>query len=78
MGVSVNLLSQWLRHRDQSFWDWLSDLRIEEAKRIISEHPDWTNEAIAEACGFNDRSAFQKKFKQKTGLTPAEWAEQGA
>ena len=78
MGVSVNLLSQWLRHRNQNFWDWLSDLRIEEAKRIISEHPDWTNEAIAEACGFNDRSAFQKKFKQKTGLTPAEWAEQGA
>ena len=78
MGVSVNQLSQWLRHRDQSFWDWLSDLRVEEAKRIISEHRDWTNEAIAEACGFNDRSAFQKKFKQKTGLTPAEWAEQGS
>ena len=77
MGVSANLLSQWLRHRDQSFWDWLSDLRIEEAKRIISEHPDWTNEAIADHCGFNDRSAFQKKFKQKTGQTPAEWAEQG-
>ena len=52
-------------------------MRIEEAKRIISEHRDWTNEAIADACGFNDRSVFQKKFKQKTGLTPAEWAEQG-
>lgn len=77
MGVSVNQLSQWLRHRDQSFWDWLSDLRIDEAKRIISQHRDWTNEAVADACGFNDRSAFQKKFKQKTGLTPAEWTEQG-
>ena len=77
MGVSVNQLSQWLRHRDQNFWDWLSDLRTEEAKRIISLHPDWTHEAIADACGFNDRSAFQKKFKQKTGMTPAEWAEQG-
>ena len=77
MGVSVNQLSQWLRHRNQNFWDWLSDLRTEEAKRIISLHPDWTHEAIADACGFNDRSAFQKKFKQKTGMTPAEWAEQG-
>lgn len=76
MGVSVNQLSQWLRHRDQSFWDWLSDLRIEEAKRIIREHPDWTNEAIADHCGFNDRSAFQKKFKEKTGMTPTGWAEQ--
>ena len=77
MGVSVNLLSQWLRHRNQNFWDWLSDLRIEEAKRIIREHPDWTNEAIADRCGFNDRSAFQKKFKEKTGMTPTGWAEQG-
>ena len=77
MGVSVNLLSQWLRHRNQNFWDWLSDLRIEEAKRIIRQHPDWTNEAIADHCGFNDRSAFQKKFKEKTGMTPTEWAEQG-
>ena len=77
MGVSVNLLSQWLRHRNQNFWDWLSDLRIEEAKRIIREHPDWTNEAIADHCGFNDRSAFQKKFKEKTGMTPTGWAEQG-
>ena len=76
MGVSVNLLSQWLRHRNQNFWDWLSDLRIEETKRIIRQHPDWTNEAIADHCGFNDRSAFQKKFKEKTGMTPTEWAEQ--
>ena len=76
MGVSVNLLSQWLRHRNQNFRDWLSDLRIEETKRIIRQHPDWTNEAIADHCGFNDRSAFQKKFKEKTGMTPTEWAEQ--
>ena len=75
MGVSVNLLSQWLRHRNQNFWDWLSNLRIEEAKRIISEHPDWTNEAIAEHCGFTDRSAFQNKFKEKTGMTPTEFAQ---
>ena len=73
MGVSVNLLSQWLRHRNQNFWDWLSDLRIEEAKRIISQNPDWTNEAIAEHCGFTDRSAFQNKFKEKTGISPADY-----
>ena len=75
MGVSNNQLSLWLRQRNQKFWDWLSDLRIEEAKRIISEHPDWTNEAIAEHCGFTDRSAFQNKFKEKTGMTPTEFAQ---
>ena len=75
MGVSNNQLSLWLRQRNQKFWDWLSDLRIEEAKRIISQHPDWTNEAIAEHCGFTDRSAFQNKFKEKTGMTPTEFAQ---
>ena len=27
----------------------------------------------AELCGFTDRSAFQKKFKEKTGMTPTEF-----
>ena len=72
-GVSENQLTLWLREHDLKFNDWLSDLRIEEAKRIIRQCPDWTNETIADACGFTDRIAFQKKFKQKTGLTPTEW-----
>lgn len=75
MGVSENQLTLWLRQHDTKFADWLSDLRVEEAKRIICQKPDWTNEAIAAACGFTDRIAFQKKFKQKTGLTPTEWIE---
>ena len=73
MGVSVNLLSQWLRHRDQSFWDWLSDLRIEEAKRTIKENPEWSNEAIADHCGFS-RSSFYRIFKNETGLSPTQYA----
>ena len=63
--------------RGLKYTEWMSQLRIEEVKRIISEHRDWTNEAIADVCGFTDCSTFQKKFKQKTGMTPAEWAEQG-
>ena len=76
-GVSENNLTLWLREHDLKFNEWLSDLRIEEAKRIIRQCPDWTNETIADACGFTDRIAFQKKFKQKTGLTPTEWLERG-
>lgn len=44
-------------------------------RSIIIQHPDWTNEAIAEHCGFTDRSAFQNKFKEKTGMTPTEFAQ---
>ena len=33
-------------------------------------HPDWSNEAVALHCGFSDRTYFQRKFKDLTGLTP--------
>ena len=75
MGISENQLTLWLRQYDRKFTDWLSDLRVEEAKRIIRLHPDWTNEAIAEHCGFADRPDFQKKFKKNTGVTPMQYAE---
>ena len=39
----------------------------------VKEHPDWSNEAVARGCGFTDRSYFQRKFKDLTGQTPAEW-----
>ena len=77
MGVSENQLTLWLRQHDTKFADWLSGLRVEEAKRIMQQHPDWTNEAVAAHCGFADRPDFQKKFKKLTDMTPAEWLEQG-
>ena len=76
MGVSENQLTLWLRQHDLKFADWLSDLRVEEAKRIIKLHPDWTNETIAEHCGFADRPDLQRKFKRYTGMTPMQYAGQ--
>ena len=77
IGISRYRLTAWLHQHGLKYNEWMAQLRIEEAKRIISEHPDWGNDSVAQHCGFTDRSAFQKKFKQKTGLTPAEWAEKG-
>ena len=52
---------------------WLNRLRIEKAKELLTAHPEWSNEAVARECGFTDRSYFQRKFKELTGRTPAEW-----
>ena len=73
IGVPQYLLTAWLRQQNLKYAEWLTNLRIEEAKRILVEHPDWSNEAIAQQCGFADRSYFQKKFKEKTGLSPADF-----
>ena len=73
MGIGREQLSAWLSRRHMDYAAWLNSLRIEKAKQLLSDHPDWSNEAVACECGFTDRSYFQRKFKDLTGQTPAEW-----
>lgn len=73
MQVPRYQLTAWVKASGHiSFTRWMTTLRIEEAKRTLREHPDWTNEAVADRCGFS-RSHFQKTFKAETGLSPAEF-----
>lgn len=66
-------LTAWVKASGhQSFTKWIIAQRIEEAKRVLTEHSDWTNEAVADHCGFN-RTHFQKIFKQATGMAPSEY-----
>ena len=72
-------LSAWLKTTDQElFSPWLTHLRIDEAKRIMTEHPDWSNDVIAEHCGFGSRSYFQTVFHKQTGMTPAKFLEESS
>lgn len=73
IGIPQYQLSGWLRQQNCKYSEWMTSLRIEEAKRVIISHPDWSNESVAEHCGFSDRTYFQKKFKEKTGMTPADY-----
>lgn len=77
MGISRNMLSLWLQNTSyKQFNRWLMTLRIEEAQKIIEEHPEWSNETVARACGFCDRSYFQRQFRSVVGVTPAKWSEE--
>ena len=75
IGVPQYLLSAWLRQKDLRYNEWITNLRIEEAKAMLKAHPNWSNETIAQHCGFSDRSYFQTVFKRKTGITPAEFMQ---
>lgn len=70
IGVPRYLLSAWLRQKGVRYSDWLTVMRIEEAKQVIRDHPEWSNETVAQQCGFSDRTYFQRKFKEMTGTTP--------
>ena len=73
MNIPRYQLTAWVKAMGhKSFTRWITTLRIEEAKSVFQQHPDWTNEAIADHCGFN-RTHFQKIFKQETGVAPSEY-----
>jgi AraC-like DNA-binding protein len=73
LGLPQYQLSAWLRQNGLKYADWMTDLRIDEAKRLLESHHDWSNEAIAAHCGFSDRSYFQRKFKETIGISPTEY-----
>ena len=56
-----------------NFNQYVNAFRIEEAKKVLldDETKNWSMEAIAEECGFNNHTTFYKSFKNNTGLTPS-------
>ena len=76
IGVPRYQLTQWLKTTEwELFNPWLTHLRVEEAKQLLKEHPEWSIETIADNCGFSSRSYFQTIFKKQTGMTPAQYIE---
>lgn len=76
LGVDKRLLAQYLAEKEGlTFRVWLSNLRIGEVKRLLIEHPEYSNEAIALECGYSSRTWMQQRFKAVTGMTPNEWKE---
>ena len=56
-----------------TFREWIADLRIEYAKKMMSEHPEMTIGAISEASGFLSLSYFSRIFTEKESISPAKW-----
>lgn len=55
----------------QNFYEWISSIRIEEAKKLLIEQPTLPIVEIANYVGIDDRSNFDKLFKRNVGLSPA-------
>lgn len=76
MHVPRYQLTAWLKTTEhEQFSHWLTQLRIKEAKRQMLAHPEWSNDTIAEHCGFGSRSYFQTVFRKQTGMTPSAFLE---
>ncbi|HBF28061.1 MAG TPA: AraC family transcriptional regulator [Rhizobium sp.] len=51
---------------------WLSEYRITQAKRCLSEH-EHGFEDVATLCGFRDLAHFTEEFNSITGISPMRW-----
>ncbi len=56
-----------------SFRDWITDLRLEYAKRYMLQHTQQNIAEIAEVSGFVSPSHFTRIFKEKVGVSPSKW-----
>lgn len=56
-----------------SFYHWVNGLRIEQAKRLLTENPEMKLKDIAQQSGFSSPTVFSRIFIRETGINPREW-----
>ena len=60
-------------YRNTTFRIWLSEIRLNAAKKMMQDYPEYSNDNISSECGFSSRSYLYKIFKEKEGCTPNLW-----
>ncbi len=75
IGISQTYLSRLFRkYSDTTFNAFLTQCRMEAAKKLLQEKPDLLLYDVAACVGYEDSSYFTKVFRQYTGKTPSQWA----
>lgn len=77
MGTNRSYLSRYLNELCHvNFYEWVAQLRIEEAQSLMRTHPSMLIEQIAMRVGFTSASTFSSTFKKIVGITPYKWRNQ--
>lgn len=65
------------QHFQMSFYDFVNQYRVEEAKRMLSSitFDHLTILGIAFECGFKSKSSFNRYFKKYVGVSPSEFKD---
>ena len=56
-----------------SFCQWLNNLRIEEAQRLLANNPSLSLKDLAHDLGYKEQAAFSRHFTNIVGTSPSEW-----
>lgn len=73
-GVSMTTFNiLFARFSKVPFNNYINELRMERAAKLLKEKPNYSIEAIAQECGVPVRQTFYRLFAKKFGMTPAEY-----
>ncbi len=84
-GITINELSKQIKSNrtylsryinatyNCSFKSWITQLRIEEARRLLAESPEMSIGAISDETGFASVESFTHIFTRIEGVAPARW-----
>jgi AraC-like DNA-binding protein len=61
------------KRTNKTFFQFLIEVRIENACKLLLNKPDFTIASISEECGFQNTANFNRKFKEFKGVTPSEF-----
>jgi len=74
LNTGIHALSQTINENyNKTFFELISEKRIDEAKQILKENKTVKVSDVAFDVGYNSLSAFNTAFKKQTGLTPTKY-----
>lgn len=76
MGTTKEMLQLYFNVKiKQDFRNWRTELRINDAKKMLLEDRQASTNLIGELCGFSDRSNFHTQFVKLVGCSPKKWRD---
>ena len=74
LGTNATYISACLNGQaGKSFPEFVTDYRLRNAQRLMTDRPDMRLSEVADESGFSNEQSFFRTFKARTGLTPQEW-----
>lgn len=74
LGTNKNYLSEAVKTvTGKTLMEYIRNIQLEEARRLLDNHPEMTNENLAFDCGFNALTTFYRLFRKQYGITPNEY-----
>jgi AraC-like DNA-binding protein len=87
LGVNIEDMAQYLKigrttlstfinnEEGMNFNVWINSLRVEEAKKLLTNYPEYSLSQVSELVGYSEPSNFSRQFKLITNESPSVWRQ---